>query len=338
MNRPAFCFLAILAGGFFVEGNVALRAQVPAAEALQQQVNLRGATPPPEEATSLSSPDLGDIEAVQRYPKPETLSFYTQQEFFYTDNVFYTHHDEQGSSAYLGNYTGSFVPYSTRDWTPRVTLQYNMVRYFGVADADFDNENAIFSSQYVFGKDRSWTWTPSVTLSRYTEASEITEHEFYKEVVYDNQVAHTQKLLDNVPLYFVSAYDLAYHQTDPSAYNRLDNTLTFSLAWYPVPQVSISAFVRPSERIYFTDTPDINQEAHINFAGPVALVYPAAHIRGQHDRDDFNIATGIDVTWTPIKYLSVSADFDAANDYSNNSGLSYDQTSPGLSLTGSYKF
>ncbi len=189
-----------------------------------------------------------------------------------------------------------------------------MVRYFGVSSADFDNENALFSSQYVFGGDRSWTWTAAVNLSRFTEASRQTEHEFYKEVVYDNQVAHTQKLLQNVPPVFVSAYDLAYHQANPSTYDRLDNTLAFSLAWYPVPQVSIGPFIRPSYRIFFTDTEDINQPAGrvVGGGGVVVLNYPAAHIRGQHDRDDFNISMGIDVTWTPIKYFSVSADFDAA--------------------------
>jgi hypothetical protein len=330
--------LAVLAPGLFILGGVVLHAQQPAAETLQQQVNLRSATPPPESASAESS-ELGDIEPVQRYPKPAMFSFSTQQQFFYTDNVFYTHQNEQGSMAYLGNYTASYVPYSLRDWTPRVTLQYNMVRYDKVTDANFDNESALFSSQYIFGGDRAWTWTAAVNISRFTEASQGSDHEFYREVFYDNQVAHTQKLPVNTPLFFVAAYDVGYHQTAPSAYDRLDNTLSFSLAWYPMPEVSITPFVRPSERIYFTDTADINQAGgtFVNGAGNVVTVLPN-HVRGQHDRNDFNITAGMDVTWTPIKYLSVSADCYTSHDYSNNSGLSYDQSSPSLSLTGSYKF
>ena len=337
-SRNLVYFVVLFATAHF-GASIDLRAQSAAADTLQQKLSLRSAEPPPENATT-SDADLGDIEAVQRYPKPDMFSFTTLQEYFYTNNVYYTHHDVQGSPAYLGSYTGSFVPYSLRDWTPRVSLQYNMVRYLSLANADFDNENAAFSSQYVFGGDRAWTWTSAVTLARYTSARPSTDHEFYKEVVYDNQVAHTQKLLQDVPLFFVSAYDLAYHQTTPADYNRLENTLSFSVAWYPVPQLSVGPFVRPSYRIFFNDTSSIDQRAHtvVTANGTTVLTYPAAHIAGQHDRDDFNIAAGIDVTWTPIKYFSVSADFDAANNYSNNSALSYDQTSPGISLTGSYKF
>jgi hypothetical protein len=338
MKPLRFFPLTALALGLFLAGSASLHAQSPAAETLQQQVNLRSAAPPPESANS-SDTDLGDIEAVQRYPKPAMFTFSTQQQFFYTDNVFYTHQDEQGAMAYLGNYSGSFVPYSLRDWTPRITLQYNMVRYDGVSEANFDNENALFSSQYIFGDDRAWTWTAGVNLSRFTEASSASDHEFYKEVYYDNQVAHTQKLPVNTPLFFVAAYNIAYHQANPSAYDRLDNTLSFSLAWYPVQDVCISTYVRPSWRMYPTDTEDINQVGGetVNSGGNLVIFSPA-HIRGQHNRDDFNISTGIDVTWTPIKYLSVSADFNASNDYSNNSALSYDQSSPSISLTGTYKF
>ncbi len=103
--------------------------------------------------------------------------------------------------------------------------------------------------------------------------------------------------------------------------------------------VTITPYLRPGWRVYTTDTTDINQAGGTFFAPNFNLVtIPPTHFRGQHDREDFNLAMGIDATWTPIKYLSVSADFNAANDYSNNSGLSYNQTSPSVSLSGSYKF
>jgi hypothetical protein len=304
-----------------------LRAQSAAAETLLQKVGLNTAQPSPATVSS-SDPELGEIEPVQRYPKPEMFSFTTIQEYFYTNNVYLTHQDPQGAQAYLGSYTGSFVPYSLRDWTPRLNLQYNMVRYFGFSAADFDNENAGVSSQYVFGGDRSWTWTSSLNASRYTSASRQTEHEFYEEIVYDNQVAHTQKLLQDAPLFFVATYDLAYHQANPADYDRLDNTLSFNLVWYPLPEVSVGPFVRPSYRVFPTNT----DPTYYRPIGGFRSEPP------QHDRADFNIAAGIDVTWTPIKYFSVSADYDASSDYSNNSALSYDESSPGLSLTGSYKF
>ncbi len=86
--------------------------------------------------------------------------------------------------------------------------------------------------------------------------------------------------------------------------------------YFPIPELSIGPYVRPSARTYFTDS-----QAFV-----------------QHDRDDFNISAGFDITWVPIKYLSLSADLTHSDDFSNNSGYSYDVTTPGVSLTGTLKF
>jgi hypothetical protein len=289
-----------------------LWAQPPAAETLQQKVGLREEANPPTPVSTAGS-DLGEIDVVQKFPKPETFSFYTTQQFFYTDNVFYTNANQVGSAAYLGSYTGSFVPYSLRDWTPRISFQYNMVRYGSAASGDFDNENLTFSNQYVFSDDRAWSWTATINLSRFT-APHANDHEFYKEVVYDNQITHVQQLMKDTPLFFIAAYDLAYHQANPADFDRLDNTLLFSLSYFPIPELSIGPYVRPSARTYFTNTAN------------------------QHDRDDFNLSEGIDVTWLPCKYASLSVDLSHTDDYSNNAGQSYDDTTPGLSVTGTFKF
>ncbi len=116
------------------------------------------------------------------------------------------------------------------------------------------------------------------------------------------------------PLFFVTAYDVAYHQANPADFDRLDNSLLFSLAYYPIPEVSIGPYVRPSARTYFTNT---------SF---------------QHDRDDFNISAGLDVTCSLANTPPCLPIFSHTDDYSNNSGQSYDNTTPGLSVTGSFKF
>lgn len=312
MKQRSHLLCAGLALGFALAAAPLLFAQSPAAETLQQKVALQQETAAPTPTTS-SDADLGEIDVVQKFPKPETFTVSTSQQFFYTDNVFYTNANQVGSTAYLGSYTASFVPYSLRDWTPRITLQYNMVRYGSAASGDFDNENLAFSNQYIFSDDRAWSWTATVNLSRFT-APHANDHEFYQEVVYDNQITHVQQLLKNTPLFFIAAYDLAYHQANPAEFDRLDNALSFSLAYYPVPELSIGPFVRPAARTYFTNTV------------------------GQHDRDDFNLSEGVDVTWQPCKYTSLSADVSHADDYSNNSGQSYSDTIPGLSVTGTFKF
>ena len=312
MKRRSHFLCAGLALGFALTASSALWAQSPAAETLQQKAALRPEAAP-STPTTTSDADLGEIDVVRKFPKPETFTFSTSQQFFYTDNVFYTNANQVGSTAYLGSYTASFVPYSMRDWTPRITLQYNMVRYGSAASGDFDNENLAFSNQYIFSDDRAWSWTATINLSRFT-TPHANDHEFYKEVVYDNQITHVQQLMKNTPLFFIAAYDLAYHQANPADFDRLDNTLSFSLAYYPIPQLSIGPFVRPSARTYFTNT------------------------LNQHDRDDFNLSEGLDATWQPWKYASLSADISHTNDYSNNSGQSYNDTIPGLSVTGTFKF
>jgi hypothetical protein len=311
------CLIAAL----ILLGSPALLAQQPAAETLQQRVAAPSQTsslPNVPSGTSANS-DLGQIGVVQQYPKPEMFTLSASQQFFYTDNVFYVneHSSPIGSPGYLGSYTASFVPYAVANWTPRISLQYNMVRYSAAASGDFDNENASFSSQYVFGDDRSWTWNASVNLARFTDPHS-NDHQFYEEVVYDNQVSNTRQLIKNTPLFFVTAYDIAYHQANPAIFDRLDNTLSFSCVYYPCPSLSLGPYVRPGARIYFTDG--------------------ALGGMNQNDRSDFNLAVGFDVTWQPWKYVSFSADFSHVNDYSNNSALGYTDNTPGLSVTGTVKF
>ncbi len=306
----SFCLLI----GLALAASPKLLAQDPAAETLQQRVALPTEVPPPDGLKTTSSKDLGEISPVQTFPKPAMFTFSTVQQVFYTDNVFYTDANPVGSTAYLGSYTASFVPYSLRDWTPRISLQYNMARYDRVAAGDFDNENLALSSQYVFTEDRAWSWTATVNLSRFT-APHMNDSEFYKEVVYDNQITYVKQLLKDEPLFFIGAYDLAYHQANPAIYDRLDNTLSFSVAYYPISEISIGPFVRPGVRTYVTD-------------GTVALSTPVT----QHGRDDFNLSEGLDVTWTPCKYVSLSADILHTDDYSSSAGLSYSDTIPGFDV------
>ena len=312
MTRHVTTCRLSLALGFSLAATSMLFAQVPAQETLSQRTGAPMAVTAPTPAASSDS-DLGEIDVVQKYPKPATLTATTTQQFFYSDNVFYTNANEVGSTGYYGGYSASYVPYSLRDWTPRITLQYNMVRYGSAANGDFDNENAVVSSQYVFSDDRAWSWTAAINLSRFT-APHANDHEFYKEVVYDNQITHVQQLMKDTPLFFIAVYDLAYHQANPADFDRLDNVLSFSLSYYIIPSVSIGPYVRPAARTYFTNT------------------------SAQNDRDDFNLSCGLDVTWQACDYVFLSADVSHADNFSNNSGMSYDETTPSLSVTGTVKF
>ena len=195
-----------------------------------------------------------------------------------------------------------------------------MARYDRTAAGDFDNENLAFSSQYVFTEDRTWSWTATVDLSRFT-TPHMNDHAFYKEVVYDNQITHIEQLLKDTPLFFVGAYDIAYHQASPAIYDRIDNTLSFSVVYYPIPEISLGAFVRPGSRTYVTD-------------GTILLTTPVT----QNGRNDFNLSEGFNATWRACEYVSLSADIIHTDDYSSTSGLSYSNTVPGFDVAGTVKF
>src|SRR3984957_17515299 len=85
-----------------------LLAQQPSSETLQQRLPAPSIEAPypsiPSDASSNS--DLGQIGVVQSYPKPEMFTVSTSQQFFYTENVFYTseHIGTIGSLPYLGRY------------------------------------------------------------------------------------------------------------------------------------------------------------------------------------------------------------------------------------------
>jgi hypothetical protein len=289
-----------------------LSAQAPAAETIQQRVTISGLRSPTMDLQA-SSQGMGDIKVVQEFPKPEMFTFAASQEFYYTDNVFYTHANPLGSSAYAGSYTGSFVPYSLRDWTPRISVQYNMFRYDTVPAGDFDNEQVAATSTYIFGDDRNWSWISAAVLSRYT-APHQNDREFYREAIYGNQVRHVEPLGDNMPLFLIAAYDLAYHQASPATFDYLSNGAILALAYYPINAITISPYLNPSWRRFFTNTST------------------------QNDRDDLHLAEGLNVNWQPYKYVSLGADLYHVNDFSNNSGLSFNYTIPGVILTGEFKF
>jgi hypothetical protein len=287
-------------------------AQSPAAETVQQRITgpaLRApATPLPTGTQS-----MGEIKIVQEYPKPATLTFVVSQEYFYNDNVAYTHQGQQGSQAYGGSYTASYVPYSLRDWTPRIAVQYNMFRYDSFSSQDFDNEQIFANSTYAFGTGRDWSWIAGVDASRYT-TPHADDHEFYREMIYENQVRRVISLSSDVALYLLVGYDIAYHQASPSAFDYLSNGIGCSLIYNPIPELTISPYINPALRSFLTNT------------------------YFQHDRDDAHLAEGLDVIWQPWKYLALDASIYHVNDYSNNSGLSFNYSLPGVTLSGAFEF
>ncbi len=262
-----------------------------------------------------SNSDLGELEIVSRQPKPDIFSASTTQSYLFTSNALLSDTHNQESSAYHGNYKANIIPYSTVNWTPFISAQYDMYRYDQVSQADFDEESATIASPYYFTNDAAWSWTPAVSVSRFT-SPHLAISEFYKEVAYTNRVTHTQKLLQLQPLYLSSTYELTYRQSDPSAYSRVDNSITEVLSYLITPQLTFQAYFRPA-----------------------AYIYPNS-LNGYYSgsRTDFNVTSGIMVNYQPSKYFSLNASFTNIENFSSQRNFNYSSVSPGVALSGSYSF
>ena len=127
-------------------------------------------------------------------------------------------------------------------------------------------------------------WNASYLLQRlYTDRENLGE--FYKESFFDNGIAYVTPISAKNQVYFVAAYDIGWRLTDPQMYSRIDNSVLISVVYLPCPQVRLQGFLRPAIYAY-TDNEELNT-ATGQFYG--------------RSRTDYNVATGVVATYTPIK-------------------------------------
>src|SRR6266581_1590767 len=73
----------------------------------------------------------------------------------------------------------SFIPYATRDFTPRLTFEQNWFRYDHSSELDFDSQSLQLEARYNLTRDPSWFVDGSYALTRlYSQHPSIGE--FYK--------------------------------------------------------------------------------------------------------------------------------------------------------------
>src|SRR5205085_8502272 len=100
--------------GIFAFAGIA-RAQDQAAQIETQQEFANRNLPGFEQPLQLrvTDPELGDIDIVNRKPRPKMFTFSTIQSFNYTSNAFLVRNGEQDAFFWNGVFDASFVPYAT---------------------------------------------------------------------------------------------------------------------------------------------------------------------------------------------------------------------------------
>jgi hypothetical protein len=261
--------------------------------------------------------DLGEITEIKRIKPPDTWTVFSTQSLFHTNNV--TLRDDalpkKASTAWLGRWGGTVVPYSTQSWTPTIQLTYETVRYENASEEDFNSQSIALGQRLNITKDGNLYWAPTYTLQRF-ERPRGEENEFYKQGILDNDIGWLKPLHsgEGGNLYLTASGSLIWRHSSPAAFDRLTQQGFLSLLWLPVQQIRIQPYANTAYHTYLTDT---------------AL---------QSNRNDLSFTSGIAVAWTPIKHFTIEANFNYTINESNELLADYELIEPSLTLGGIYSF
>ena len=300
-NRTlVFLFALVTTGSGFV------RAQEEAARIeTQQQVTTRAQMEAGEQPVSgeITDADLGDISLVTRLPRPKMFSFSTSQSFNFTTNAFLVGDPEQNAWFWNGRADLSFIPYATRDFTPRLVFEQNWFRYDHFSELDFDSQSFQAGAQYYLTRNRSWFVDGSYSWTRlYSQHPSIGE--FYKFGFLNASVTYLTAL-QVFPVSLALSGGAYWRQGEPSRFDRVAPYLN-ALAIYNIcPKVQLSGFLRPEWQFY-TNDPDRSL------------------------RQDFNLSAGTTLSWTPIEYVTFAASAAYVGNFSNVGFWRYNVGTPSI--------
>lgn len=306
-NAAAVCVTTV----FIAAG---ARAQDPSAQINTQQDLLRGGPAresEPADAQSVSDPDLGEIAIVNRTPRPDMFTFSTAQDFHYTSNAFLSRNDTQSALFWNGRFDASYVPYATRDFTPRLTFEQNFFRYQETSVLDFDSQSLQLDLKYDLTRNDSWFVNLSYAVARlYAPHSDAGE--FYHYGLANLSITHVRQL-GQTPIYFAGTAGSTYRHGDPSAFDRFTGYVSAAVFYSPLEHLQLTAFVRPEGQLYTNDPID-------------------------DSRKDLNLNVGAAAVLTPVEYVSLGVTASFVGNYSNSGPAEYDVFSPSLVIGGRIAF
>ena len=271
----------------------------------QQSLTTRNQTAIGEQPVTgaITDPELGDISLVMRLPRPPMFTFSTSQSLNFTTNAFLVRNNEQNAFFWNGRADISFIPYATRDFTPRLTFEQNWFRYDHFSELDFDSQSVQLEARYNLTHDRSWFVDGSYAYTRlYSQHPSIGQ--FYKFGFLNGSITHVGSI-PGTPISFGLSGGAYWRQGEPSTFDRIAPYFN-ALAIYNVcPTVQLSGFVRPEWQFYLND-PDSSS------------------------REDFNLSVGTTLSWTPIEYVTFAASAAYIGNFSTVGIRRYDVGSPSI--------
>jgi hypothetical protein len=239
------------------------------------------------------------------------FTFSTGQTLNYTSNAFLVRDGEQSDFFWNGRVGASFVPYATRDFTPRLTFDQNWFRYDDFGSLDFDSQNLVLDLKYDLNRNDTWFVNGSYALSRLS-APHGSTGEFYRSGFLSGSITHLVQL-QSVPVSLGMIAGAYWRHGDPSSSDRVAGFLHVAAIYNVGEKVQLSGFIRPEIQHY-------------------------THDLSGGSREDFNLTVGTALTWNPKDYLSVGATVAYVGNFSNVSERRYDLVTPNLFLSAGIAF
>jgi hypothetical protein len=267
-------------------------------QARARDENTREAQAAPEEA---SDPELGDINLVSRVPRPKMFTFSTLQTLNYSSNAFLARDDTENDFFWNGRVAASFVPYATRNFTPRLTFSQDWFRYDDFSELDFDAQTLQLDLKYDLNRDDTWFVDGSYAVTRLSSPD---TGEFYRYGYLNGSITHRAQL-GTAPINLEVSGGAYWRHGDPSLSDRVSGYLNVAAIYNIRETIQLSGFTRPEGQHY-------------------------THDASGSSREDFNLTVGATLSWTPNQYMALAATASYIGNFSTVGERRYDLITPSL--------
>jgi hypothetical protein len=279
----------------------------------QQQARVRAQSTQEEEETTeeVSEPELGDINLVSRAPRPKMFTFSTLQTLNYSSNAFLTRDDTLDDFFWNGGVGASFVPYATRDFTPRLSFGQSWFRYEDFPELDFDSQTLALDLKYDLDRNDTWSVNGSYLVARLSSPDDATG-EFYRYGFLNASITHFRQI-GSAPFYLNMTGGGYWRHGDPSLSDRVAGYVNVSAIYNISEKVQLWGFIRPEVQHY-------------------------THDLSGSSREDVNVTVGTSLIWIPNDYVSLGATASYVGNYSTVGERKYNVVTPTLFFGAQWAF
>lgn len=279
----------------------------------QQQARVRAESTQEEEPTTeeVTDPELGDINLVSRTPRPKMFTFSTLQTLNFTSNAFLTRDNEEGDFFWNGGVGASFVPYATRDFTPRLSFAQSWFRYDDFGELDFDSQTLALDLKYDLNRNDTWYVNGSYALNRLYSPDDAMG-EFYRSGFLNASITHFTQV-GSGPFYLSVTGGSYWRHGDPADSDRVSGYVHAAAIYNICETLQLWGFARPEFQHY-------------------------THDLSRSSRDDFNLTVGASIIWNPKEYLSIGATASYVGNYSSIGERKYNVVTPSLFFGAQWAF